>query len=359
MIYQIQPWIDNAELEELKEIIKTEWITEGKKTQLFEEKIKELTGAKYAISMCNGTVALYVSLKALGIGRGDEVIVPDLTFIATPNSVKMADAEPVLCDINPQTFNIDVDKIEQHITSKTKAIMPVHLYGQSAEMDKIIDIAKKHGLFVIEDAAQGVGVKFNNKHVGTFGNLGILSFYGNKTITTAEGGMILTDNPELFKRCWQLKNHGREIKGTFIHPHIGFNFCFTDVQAAIGLAQLGKLNKIIELKAQIRNTYMNLLKDIPQIEFPYVDARCEPVFWFTNILIDEPQKLADYLLDNDIQTRRFFYPIHLQPCYNIKGDFYNAEWVYNKGLSLPSSALLKEEEIKIISNKIKEFYSLQ
>lgn len=358
MIYQIQPWIDNTELKELEEVIQSTWITEGEKTKLFEEKIKELTGAKYALSICNGTAALYVSMKALGIGSGDEVIVPDLTFIATANSVKMAGAEPVLCDINPKTYNIDVDKIQQHITSKTKALMPVHLYGQSAEMDKIIEIAQKHNLFVIEDAAQGVGVKFNNKHVGTFGNLGVLSFYGNKTITTAEGGIILTDNPELYKKCWQLKNHGREVKGTFIHSNIGFNFCFTDIQAAIGLAQLSKLREIIDLKAKNRNIYMNLLNDVPQIEFPYIDTRCEAVFWFTNILIDEPQKLANYLLENDIQTRRFFYPIHLQPCYNIKGDFSNAEMIYNKGLSLPSSVLLKEEEIKIIADKIKEFYLL-
>ena len=356
MIPQIEPWIDETELIELTEVIKSTWITEWEKTRLFEERIKELTGAEYAISVCNGTAGLYIALKALDIEVGDEVIVPDLTFIATANSVKMAAGEPVLCDVDAKTFNLNPTQVEKRITPKSKAIMPVHLYGQAADMDAIVKIARKNNLYVIEDAAQGIGVKFNGQHVGTFGDIGILSFYGNKTITTAEGGIILTNDEELAKRCWRLKNHGREVKGTFIHSHIGFNFCFTDLQAAIGLAQLKKLEIIIEKKRYIRELYMELLKDISQIEFPDIDPRCEPVFWFTNILIDAPQKLANHLKSKEIGTRRFFYPIHLQPCYNIEKEFPNTERAYNKGLSLPSSVLLKDDEIKYICEALRKFY---
>ena len=197
MIIQIEPWIDNEELDQLKRVIENTFVTEHELTKEFEFLIKDLTKSKYAVAMTNGTVALYCCLKALEIGKGDEVIVPDITFIASSNAVLMANAHPVLCDINQKTLCIDPNKIEDLITPFTKAIMPVHLYGQSADMDAIMEIASKYNLQVVEDAAQGVGVKFNGKHVGGFGEMGILSFYGNKTITCGEGGIVLTDSEEL------------------------------------------------------------------------------------------------------------------------------------------------------------------
>ncbi len=358
MIPQIEPWIDEEELKELKEVIASTWITENRKTEEFESRIKKLTGAKYALSVCNGTAALYVAQKALGIGEGDEVIVPDFTFIATSNSAIMAGAKPIMVDVDKKTFNMDAAELEAAITPKTKAIMPVHIYAQAADMEAIMKIAKKHSLPVIEDAAQGVGVYFNDKHVGTFGDIGMLSFYGNKTITTGEGAMLITNDERLYKKCWQLKNHGREAKGTFIHPHIGFNFGFTEMQAAIGVAQLRKLPKILERKKAINDRYRELLSGVEAVKFTEIDKRGRPAHWFTSILVDDVEGLAKHLLKNDVQTRRFFYPLHMQPCYKgmAEGNFPNSEWAYKHGLSLPSSVLLKDEQIKFVAEKARAFY---
>lgn len=364
MIIQIQPWIDNAELEELKRVIKSTFVTEGTMTLEFEEMIIRLTGAKHAIAMANGTLALYACLKALGIGVGDEVIVPDMTFIASANAVVMAGATPVFCDVEEDTFCISVESAAQKLTPKTKAIMPVHLYGQSADMDKIMVLARQHNLKIIEDAAQGVGVKFRGQHVGTFGDLGILSFYGNKTITCGEGGVVLTNNDELAKICYKLKNHGREKKGVFIHEDIGFNFSFTEMQAAIGVAQMKKLSRIIQRKSEIKEKYVAELSGLPRLMTCYIDSRTEPVFWFTSFLSEDTEELAAFLRDRNIQTRRFFYPLHMQPCYQkdalIKGvnsgEFLVSEKIYREGLSLPSSYDLTGEQQAVVIREIRNFY---
>ena len=221
MIVQIEPWIDERELDELKRVITSTFVVEHDLTKEFENLTKEMTGSKYAIALTNGTMALFCSLVALGVQAGDEVIIPNITFVATANAVILAGATPVLCEITKDTFNIDVSMAHNLVTSKTRAIIPVHLYGQSADMDEIMSFAKLYDLKVIEDAAQGVGVSFNGRHVGTFGDVGILSYYGNKTITCGEGGIVLTDDEAIAKRVYRLKNHGRDVKGTFIHEHIG------------------------------------------------------------------------------------------------------------------------------------------
>ena len=212
MINQIEPWIDNTELVQLKRVIKSTYVVENKLTEEFETLTKKLTGSKYAVAMTNGTMALFASLLALGIGKGDEVIIPNITFVATANVILLAGAVPVLCEITNDTFCIDIDKAEALINNKTKAIMPVHLYGQSVDMEKCMKIAKKYNLKIIEDAAQGVGVYFNKKHVGTFGDIGVLSYYGNKTVTCGEGGIALTNKKSIAKKLYSLKNHGREKK---------------------------------------------------------------------------------------------------------------------------------------------------
>ncbi len=356
MIPQIEPWIDETELKQLKEVIGSTWITEGKKTKEFEEKIASYTKAKHAISACNGTVALYMCFKALGIKEGDEVIVPDLTFIATANSVFMAGGMPVLADVDAKNLNLDPSKIEGKITPRTKAIMPVHLYGRPARMDEINEIARRHNLFVVEDAAQGIGVSYKGKHVGILGDLGVLSFYGNKTITSGEGGMVLTNDDNLAKKCWMLKNHGREVKGSFIHPSIGYNFCMTDLQAAVGLAQFSKLPEIIRRKKRNREHYENSLSSLPTISFQEAPSGC--VDLFTNILLDKPEKLALFLEKQGVQTRRFFYPLHKQPAYkHLKfGSFPTSSHLYDHGLSLPSSATLTPEDIDFVCEKIKLFF---
>lgn len=357
MIPQIEPWIDNEELKEIEEVIRSTWITEGKKTKEFEENFIKLTGARYAHAFCNGTATLFSALKILGIGPGDEIIAPSATFIATINSIILAGAKPVLVDIEKETFNINPDEIEKKITKNTKAIMPVHLYGQSSDMEKIMKIAKKHGLYVIEDAAQAVGVKFNGKHVGTFGEIGSFSFYGNKTITTGEGGMLITNDKILSDRGYRFKNHGRLEKGTFIHEEVGLNFSFTEMQAAIGLAQLRKLNEIIRRKEKIRQRYMEELKNLKTIKFTPVAKGVTPVHWFTNILVENIEKVQEELKTKGVQTRRFFYPIARQPCYKefdfSKEKFPNADFAYAHCLSLPSSATLEEKDLKIVCDSLK------
>ncbi|CAD5951677.1 GDP-perosamine synthase [Planktothrix tepida] len=362
-IIQIEPWIDESELVQLKRVIESTYLTEHKITQEFEEGIKSLTGAKYAIATSNGTTALYCGLKALGIGFGDEVLVPDLTFVASSNAIIMTGATPIFCDIEKDNLGIDIREAEALITERTKAIMPVHLYGQSADMEKIIEFATRHHLKVIEDAAQSIGVQFKGEHIGLRGDVSAISFYGNKTITCGEGGIILTNSDIIAQSCRRLKNHGRDHRGTFVHEHIGFNFSITEMQSAIGVAQLQKLPAIIQRKQEIYDRYVAGLKDIPELQIMPIDSRCEPVHWFTSCYTNQRAELADYLAENGIQTRRFFCPLHLQPCYQ------NQEWMnpernypisaqaYERGISLPSSYGLKPEEQNYVIEKIREFYS--
>ena len=362
MIIQIQPWINWSEIKHIFKVVKSTYITEGKATLLFEEKTKELTNSKYAMAYANGTLALYAALKSLNIGKGDEVIIPNLTFIATANAIIMAGAKPVFCEIDKDDLGISPQKIIPLINKNTKAIMPVHLYGYSCKMDKLLEISKVYKLKIIEDAAQGVGVHYKEKHVGTFGEIGVLSYYGNKTITTAEGGMILTQNKGIYTKCYRLKNHGRDKKGMFIHEHIGYNFGYTDLQASIGLAQMKKLKTIINKKKNIFEKYYNELSSIKQLQFYKIENQKNPVYWFSSIYTKDKQKLKDFLWKNGVQTRDFFYPLHLQPCYknksfNINDDYKISEDIYNYSLSLPSSVILKNREINKVIRLIKSFYN--
>ena len=362
-IPQIQPWIDKRELIELKKVVDSTYVSESKLTEEFESMTRDMTGSKHAISMCNGTMALFACLKAMKIGIGDEVIVPNLTFVATANAVILSGATPVVCEVYPSTFCIDIEEAEKLVTSKTKAIIPVHLYGQSADMDKILEFSKKHDIEILEDAAQGVGVKFNGKHTGTFGKAGVLSYYANKTITCGEGGIVLTDDDDFAKECYRLKNHGRDKKGVFIHDSIGFNFSFTEMQAAIGVSQMKKLPKIITKKKLIYDIYSKELMSIDKLKPQFIDDRASPVFWFVTYLCKDARELAEYLLESGIQTRKFFYPLHMQPCYsnndivkNLTGNFKLSERIYDEGISLPSSYIMTNKEQFYVINKIKEFY---
>lgn len=363
-IIQIEPWIDNSELEQLKRVIDSTYLTEYKLTEEFEEGIKSVTAAKHAIATSNGTTALYCGLKALDIGFGDEVIVPDLTFVASSNAIIMAGAIPIFCDIEPNNLGLDVLKAEALITERTKAIMPVHLYGRSADMEKITELATRYNLKVVEDAAQSIGVKYKGDHVGLQGDVSAISFYGNKTITCGEGGIILTNSDTIAQSCRRLKNHGRDHRGTFVHEHIGFNFSITEMQSAIGIAQLQKLPAIIQRKQEIYDNYAAGLKDIAELEIMPIDPRCQPVHWFTSFYTDRRAELAEYLAEKGIQTRRFFCPLHLQPCYQ------NQEWnnkdqeypvstqAYERGISLPSAYSLKPEQQDYVIETIRQFYSV-
>jgi perosamine synthetase len=364
LIVQIEPWVDQAELDELTRVINSTFLVEHELTREFERMTSELTGAKHAIAVCNGTMALFTCLKAMGIGPGDEVIVPNLTFIASANAVILAGAIPVLCEVREDTFCIDIAKAERHVTSKTKAIMPVHLYGQSADMRSVLAFADQHRLLVLEDAAEGIGVRYDSRHVGTFGNMGILSYYGNKTITCGEGGIVLTNDDALAKAAYRMKNYGRDRKGTYVHETIGFNFSFTDLQAAIGVAQMKKLSTVIAKKQKIHDHYVRELADLRTFCPVYIDPRCEPVFWFTSFLCDDPNALSSFLREQNIQSRRFFLPLHQQPCYadgkhiQVAGvDFRISESIYRRGISLPSSYSLTHEDQTHVIDQIRQFYA--
>lgn len=360
-IIQIYPWIDNQELYYLKKVIKSTYVTENNFTKKLEEKFKKFTKSKYAIAVNNWTLGLFASIKCLNIGPGDEVIVPDMTFIASSNAVLLSGAKVVLCDINPKTLCLDTNKLKPLINSRTKAIMPVHLYGNSCDMDEIIKLKAKKKFHIIEDAAQAVGVHYKGKHVGSIGDVGGFSFYGNKLITTGEGGMIITNNKKLYEDIYSFKNHGRKKKGVFIHNKIGYNFMFTELQAAMGLAQMDKLKRIIKLKLKLYKKYTKALSSIKNIKFIEPTRKSNQIHWFTNILCKNI-KLIKFLKKKNIQTRRAFYPLHMQPCYKnnkniiIKDKFPNSAETYKKLISLPSASQLKNNDLDYIIHNIKKFF---
>lgn len=359
-IPQIEPWINEDEMEQLTEVIQTTFITENRKTEEFLDRIRAYTGASYAIAMSNGTIALVASLMCENIGLGDEVIVPNLTFIATANAVRLVGATPVFCDVQVETGCINPEMCRSLITPRTSAIIPVHLYGQAADMSAILEIAKQYNLCVIEDAAESFGVKLDGKHTGTFGDYGIFSFFANKIITCGEGGVVLTNSEKRYNALYKIKNHGRARKGIFIHEQIGYNFCFTDLQAAIGVAQIKKINTILAAKRANFEYYSKHLNKIKGLQVVKIPENVQSNYWFVNILVNEPDKLVEHLHQAGIGVRRYFYPLHRQPCYSdvqsTDSNFPVSDWLYSQGISLPSGPQLNEEQLKVICQAVRAFF---
>lgn len=359
-VLQLEPFVGKEELQNLKQVIKNKWLTEGPFSKEFLDLIKEFTGSKYGVLTNNGTIALYLGLRALGIQEGDEVIVPDFTFNASGSSVVFTGARPVFIDVDENNLSIDVSQIEGKITSKTKAIMPVHIYGQSANLDPILEIAQQYSLKTIEDAAQGYGVFYKGKHVGTIGDVGIISFFADKTITTGEGGIILTNNAVIYENLRYLRNQGRLDSGTFIHPQLGMNFRVTDLQCAVGVAQLKKFKGIEAIKLSNYNSYKELLKGLEEVVFVDEVDYSNIVPFRAPIKANKLKDLIVYLEKNAIQTRGFFYPLHRQPCFSYLGYQPNDFPISNKlnatGLCLPVHCSLKKNDIVYVCDKIKSFY---
>ncbi|MBI2028437.1 MAG: DegT/DnrJ/EryC1/StrS family aminotransferase [Candidatus Levybacteria bacterium] len=363
-IPQLTPWIGNKEYKAIKSCFDNNWVTEGPKTREFNEALLRLIGAKYGVFAPNGTLALYLGLRALGIGVGDEVIVPSFTFIASATSVEMTGAKPVFVDVNRRNFQIDVTKASRLINSKTKAIMPVHVYGTVCDMDSVMKFSKKFKLLVIEDAAEAIGVHLKNKHAGTFGDIGCFSFFADKTITTGEGGFVVTDDEKLYEKLTYLRNQGRKDRGSFIHPFIGYNFRITDIQAAVGLAQLKKLEEIKVRKRKILDRYKRLLGGMDGITFFEPDQDAEIVPFRTCILLEKAHKLMNYLREKGVESRTFFYPLHKQPCFihlqKERSDqhdeyFPNTIFGFEHGVCLPVFPTLTDRQIAYICNAIIDF----
>ena len=356
-----QPSITEMEINYVNNAIKSGWVSSlGKYINEFEKKFAEFCNTKYALSTCNGTAALHLALIALGIKEGDEVIIPDLTFIATANAVKYTGAKVVTVDIEEDTLCIDPEKIKKSITSKTKAIIPVHLYGHPANMKEINKIAKKYNLYIIEDAAEAHGAEIDKQKVGSFGDIGIFSFYGNKIITSGEGGMITTNNKELYEKMKYLRDHAMSKEKRYWHTEIGYNYRMTNLQAALGLAQLNRIHELINKKIEIFEMYKYYLEDIPNIKLNFQKEGYKNVYWmvcleFLNYDEKKRDNLIKKLKEKGIDSRPFFYPISDMPMYE-KAYTPITHKVYQRGINLPSYFDLKDREIKYICNTIKEFF---
>jgi len=330
------------------------WISStGKYVELFESAFADFCEARHAVSCCNGTVALHLALVALGLEPGDEVIVPTLTFVATANVVKYCGAVPIFVDVDPDTWTIDAASLEDKITSKTKGIIVVHLYGQPVDLDPILDIASKHALFVIEDAAEAHGAIYRGRKVGALADVGAFSFYGNKALTTGEGGMLTTNDDALAAKLRLLRGQGMDPKRRYWHPVIGYNYRMTNVAAAIGLGQLEKADWHLNRREEVANWYQKGLEAVPGVSWQTEKEWAKRIYWMFNVVIDEQLGDRDQIMvqlgDAGIEVRPLFYPMHMLPPYQDEGHnegFPVAERVSRQGFSLPTWAGLTHDDIQ-------------
>jgi perosamine synthetase len=305
----------------------------------------------------NGTVALHLVLVALGIGPGDEVILPTLTFVATANAVAYTGATPVFVDCEPNTWNIDPQAVARAITPQTRAIIAVHLYGHPADMDPLRALADQHGLTLIEDAAEAHGARYKGRRAGSLSDVAIFSFFGNKIITTGEGGMILTDDDEFAERCFFLENQARQKDNPYWHPEIGYNYRMTNLQAALGVAQLERIGELIAIRVRNANHYSERLSSVPGITLPPQAEWAENVYWMYTVLIEDEfgldrDAMMVRLKEQGIETRPMFYPIHTLPMYNRGQRFSVAEELGRKGINLPSGAALTSEQVNRVCDAL-------
>lgn len=355
-----QPSLTGNEKKYVNECLDTSWISaKGKFVEQFETAFAKYIGIDHAITVSNGTVALHLALIALGIGSGDEVIVPTLTYVASVNAIAYTGAVPVFVDSRQDNWQVDPEDIERKITKKTKAIMVVHLYGHAADMARIMQIAEKYNLFVVEDCAEGFGTYFEKKHVGTFGDISTFSFYGNKTITTGEGGMVVTNDETLYTRAAHLKDQGMAKFRQYWHDVIGYNYRMTNICAAIGLAQLEQADTFLRQKREIAGWYKKYLQGTP-VAFHREDENVRHSYWMCSILVPksaERDSLRAFLEERNVETRPVFYPVHTMPMYSQRYQRHkNAEDIGWRGMNLPSWQGLQEEQVKYICDVIHAFY---
>ena len=354
-----QPSLSGNEKKYVLDCLDSTWISsKGKYIPLFENSFSEFLGIKHAATVSNGTVALHLALLALGVGEGDEVIVPTLTYISSVNAITYTGATPVFVDSLQGTWQMDPEDVKNKVTEKTKAVMVVHLYGHPCDMDSLTAIAKKHNLFLIEDCAEAIGSKYKGKNVGTFGDIATFSFFGNKMITTGEGGMVTSNDETLHDRVVHFKGQGLAKHREYWHDVVGYNYRMTNVCAAIGLAQLEQVNNFIERKQEIAKRYKEAFQN-SNIEFHQSHPDVYHTYWMCSILVpdaDQRDKLREHLRLNGIETRPLFYPVHTMPMYSNKFQrLVVAEDLAWRGINLPSYPDLKEEQIKYISNLINTF----
>jgi len=361
-----QPLLDGNEEKYLVECIRTGWISsEGPFVARFEEQFAARVERKHGIAVSNGSVALDTAVAALGLGTGDEVILPTSTIISCAAAIVRTGATPVLVDCDPRTWNMHVDRVEARITPRTKAIMVVHIFGLPVDMDPLLALARKHGLKIIEDAAEQIGQNYRERPCGSFGDISTFSFYPNKHVTTGEGGMLVTDDPALAARCRSLRNLCFKPEQRFVHDELGWNFRITNLQAAVGLAQLERLDRSVAIKRRMGARYTELLSgtqglQLPVAKTPYADN----IYWVYGVVLDDEvpfdaREAMARLAKLGIGTRPFFWPMHEQPVFRRMGLFDGeshptAERIARRGLYIPSGMALSDEQIARAAAAVRE-----
>jgi len=363
-----EPLLDGNEKKYLAECIDTGWISsEGPFVKRFEEEFAARAGRKHGIAVTNGTAAIDAAVEALGIGPGDEVILPTFTIISCVMQIVRSGATPVLVDSDPLTWNMDVSQIEAKITPRTKAIMVVHIYGLPVDMDPVLELCQRYGLKLIEDAAEMIGQTYRGKPCGSFGDISTVSFYPNKHITTGEGGMILTDDDDLAEQCRELRNLCFKPGKRFVHERLGWNLRMTNLQAALGVAQLERLHEFLEKKHWIGRRYNELFADLPGVQLPLAKTEyAENIYWVYGLVLDDSvefdaEEAMRRLAKLGVGCRPFFCPMHQQPVLRQMGLFEGesypvAERMYQRGFYVPSGLALMEDQILRVSESLKQIF---
>ncbi|MBW8035838.1 MAG: DegT/DnrJ/EryC1/StrS family aminotransferase [Planctomycetes bacterium] len=362
-----RPDITDAEIQAVTDVLRTPNLSLGPKLGEFEEAFCKYTGRKRAVAVNSGTSGLYLCLKALGIGPGDEVITTPFTFIASVTTIMMVGAKPVFVDIDPLSLNMDPARVEAKITDKTKAILPVVVFGDPTGLDTVCDIAKKHNLVVIEDSCEGLGSEIGGKKIGSFGMMSTFAFYPNKQITTGEGGMILTDDDNLADLCISLRNQGRGKGGGWLaHDRLGYNYRLSDINCALGIVQLSRIEDFIKKRENVANMYLEALGDDDRLIVPKAPDNCR-MSWFVfvvrlagkNINIEKRNEILKSMLARGIQVSNYFPPVYLMPFiaeeYGLKeGDFPATDDVCKRTMALPFHNNLSKEDIQLVAKELKQ-----
>ena len=365
-IHLSRPDITEKEIEVVCEVLHGPNLSLGPKVTEFEQAFADYIGRKRAVAVNSGTSGLFLCMLASGIGPGDEVITTPFTFIATATSVMMAGARPVFVDIDPVSLNIDAAKIESRITSKTKAILPVEVFGSPAGFNKVCEIAKKHSLIIIEDSCEALGSELGGKKAGTFGEMSVFAFYPNKQITTGEGGMILTDNDDLADTCVSLRNQGRGKDGGWLsHERLGYNFRLSDINCALGIVQLSRIDEIKAKRQQVAKWYQEMLAGDSRVIVPIEPADCD-ISWFVFVVrlaeeftLEQRNRVLEAMKSCDIQVSNYFPPVHLQPFIAERfgyseGDFPVTESVCKRTIALPFHNNLSRDDVAVVCRELKE-----
>ena len=357
-----RPALFGNEKKYVADCIDSSWISSnGKYIARFEESVADYLGVAHAICCCNGTVAIHLALMSLGVGPGDEVIVPTVTFVATANAVRYTGATPVFIDCELDTWNLDPGKIQELITPKTRAVIPVPLYGHPCDMDPILEVARRNNIAIVEDAAEAFGAHYKGRKCGAIADISTFSFYGNKTITTGEGGMVVTDNPDLASTVRRLKGQGMDPERRYWFDRIGYNYRMTNIAAAIGFAQMENVGALVARRKEIASWYRQSLAGIRGIVLPVQKDYASPSYWMFSILVEDEygknrDELMTVLAGAGIETRPFFYPMHILPVYKgtERTSLRTAEYVASRGINLPTFYDLKKDEVDYIAKCIRD-----